>query len=69
MVGYNESVNGPFLISFLFVFVIYSFVLCNKSIKKSFFCTAAKKIADSRVWLMVGYNEPVNGPWSIKHPS
>ena len=34
----------------------------------SAFLLSAKKDSRQRVWRMVGYNEPVNGPWAIRHP-
>ena len=34
----------------------------------SVFLLSAKKDSRQRVWRMVGYNEPVNGPWAIRHP-
>ena len=33
----------------------------------SVFLLSAKKDSRQRVWRMVGYNEPVNGPRAIRH--
>ena len=34
----------------------------------SVFLLSVKKDSRQRVWRMVGYNEPVNGPRTIRHP-